>query len=125
MKINSFSNEEIRTASASSIHTVANSFESKFSVAFRYAFARARKAIKPLLEANQKVETRALATIKAALMLILPGMLAQAAAAGGQIALEPLSLLKAAAKNDTFKTQFNAKNPQVIEWAKHHAGDGP
>ena len=115
-------------AAESSIQGVAESHEAKFSVAFRYAFARARKAMKTMRPtiSPTAIVARGEAAMVEALDEVLPKMLHSVAADGGQVGLDILTMRVAAfraAADGPFRMRFDAKNPSVIEWAKRHAAE--
>jgi 2'-5' RNA ligase len=100
----------LRSASRveSPLHAVAKSHESKFSVAFRYAFARARKTIRsaPSGSSPTVLTKRYEAAMESALQSVLPKMLHSVAVDGGEMGIELLSRqMKAAASHKFGSTQ--------------------
>ena len=90
------------------LDAVAKSHETKFSVAFRYAFARARKAIRNAAPGSSPtvITARYEAAMVEALDSVLPKMLHKVAAEGGQVGLDLLEKqLKVAASHKYGSTQ--------------------
>jgi len=104
------------------LHQVADTFIPKFSVAFRYAFAMARKQVKRGKRSNADSIAK---VVGLALNTVLPGMLVKAAAAGGQVALDAVALraLEIRTADGPTKIKFDTKNPHVIAWAAKHAAE--
>ena len=102
----------------SSIDLAARAFEPKLSVAFRYAFAKGRKA------ARRGPDAAARAVAKALKGVLEPTLL-KAIAAGGDAGLGMLKKLKTAAAGDgkPFRWRFDASNEDARRWAKRHAGE--
>lgn len=117
--------DDLRTASRhpeTAVHRAADAHVSKFAVAIRYAFVRARKALGRPPNAD-----RAAAAMKQALQDVMPKTLLNVMGAGGVLAVKVLRTAEfRAAKNEGSKSlnfQFDLKNQNAVDWADKHAAE--
>ena len=100
------------------IHRVADSYLETFRVGIDYAFARGRKHDTP--DACAKA-------VRAAILDVMPPLLHNCLASGGEATAEVMPRIKAAEAVHVlagpFKMKFDAKDENAIRWAKLHAAE--